>query len=128
MLLPLVPKVIPVGIGPLVIVTVAAIILQNLSMVEANWVRKFPQIKEANGFSIICRFRSAGGRRQEYHTEGVLPGIPAGVGVGIKHFDKLDVQGNFFLGFPQGCRFQGFSVVHKASGQGPAVGRILPLN
>lgn len=79
MLCPLVPQIIPVGIGALTIIAVAAIIPQNLSMIKANWVGKFPQIKKANGFSIVRRLGFAGGRRQEYHTEGVLPGIPAGI-------------------------------------------------
>jgi len=42
--------------------------------------------------------------------------------------DELDCEGRLFFGFPDGRLLQRFAVIDEASREGPAIGRILPLD
>ena len=58
----------------------------------------------------------------------MLARVPAGIGIGVKLPQASHLKAGFFFGLPQRGCFIGFSVIDKTSGQGPAKGRILPLD
>ena len=68
------------------------------------------------------------GTGDEHRRDRVQARVPVRSGVGPELADELDRKGRFFAGFPDGGRFERLAVVDEAAGEGPAGGRVLPLD
>jgi len=65
---------------------------------------------------------------QKDRRDGVETRVPRRVGVGAELADELDLERGLFAGFPDGRRFERLAGLDEAAGEGPAGGRVLPLD
>ncbi len=82
--------------------------------------------KDPDFRSIVGRPGDPFGPGDEHGGDGMTAGVSIGIGIGVQLSNQPDFKTGFFFGFPDGRGFQGFPIVHKPSGQGPAEGRIFP--
>jgi len=68
------------------------------------------------------------GPGDEHRRDRVLARVPVRIGVGPELADELDLKRCLLAGFPDGGRFERLAVVDETAGQGPAGGRVLPLD
>src|SRR5262249_7845162 len=58
----------------------------------------------------------------------VVSRVSTGIRVSVKLLDEFNLQGGFFLGFPNGSGFQTLTIIDKTARQSPALGKIFSLD
>jgi hypothetical protein len=104
------------------------IVVEDAPMVESQPPAAVAGIEKNGLAGVIAASGIARGPGHEDRRDGVEAWIARGVRIAAELRDQLDVERRFLAGLPDGGRLEAFAVVHEAPGEGPAGGRIPPLD
>lgn len=97
-------------------------------MVESQGKIQLLPGEDSDLLGVIPGGRLAFGPGDENSGDGMVAGIALGFRVSMHLTLEPDIQRRFFLGFPDGCLFEGFAVFHKSPWKSPSERRVLAFD
>lgn len=97
-------------------------------MVEGQPEAAVAGIDDGHGPGVVAGPGSAAGPGDEHRRDRVQAGVPPRVGIGPELAEELDLERSLLAGLADGRLLERLPVVHEAAGQGPAGGRVPPID
>lgn len=97
-------------------------------MIESHWRRKLVEGKDGSLLRVIGGPQGSDAQRGEDDSHRVMTGITAGIGIGPELSQLHKLKSGLLNELPAYRGLQAFTIVHKSSGQRPAMRRIFPPN
>ena len=97
-------------------------------MVESERQAPVAGVEDDRRPGVICAFRIALGPGHEHRRDRMAARVARRVRVGAQLAEELDVERGLLAGFADRGRLERFAVLDETAGEGPAGGRVPPLD
>jgi hypothetical protein len=97
-------------------------------VIESERQAPVARVEDDRRPGVVGAFGSALGPGHEHRRDRMEAGVPRRVRVRAQLAEELDVERGLLAGFADGGRLERLAVLDKAAGEGPAGGRVPPLD